>query len=374
MNQKKPVVILVGQTPPPHTGQAIIIKILLDGLQEYFHVEHVRMAYSESVSAVGKITFSKVGELFRLICQTRRLLKKYPDAIFYYPPASPQLVPLLRDIIFLFFVRPLSGLLVYHYHAYGLPEFVTARRYLSKISKVSYGVADLAVVPTPSCQTFEARHVEVVPSGMDVPKAFTEAEGEEHQAFRVLFVGIHTEEKGIYDLIETVHHLVQKEIPIEVHCVGVWRDQTERDRAEALVFDYELQDVITFCGCCLGDDLWREYAWADVLFFPTHYSLETQGMVVVEAMAFSLPVVASRWHGPRDVVEDGQTGVLCEPGNIEAYANALSTLFVDFGQRKEMGRAGRMRYEALYTRKRFVESWVDLITQMSEKTGVIKNG
>lgn len=364
------VVVLVGQTPPPYTGQAVMIEFLLEGLKRHFHVEHIRMAYSDSVSEVGKFKAKKIIELFSLIYRTRRLLKRYPSAVLYYPPASPDWIPVIRDIIFLLCVRPLAKKTVYHYHAYGLSEFLTRHSFFRKTAAGAYGNADLAVVPTPSCKDetclSSARRIEVVPYGVDISRPAGSNHEEESEVFRILFVGIHTEGKGIFELVETANRLTERHIPVEIHCVGSWANLEEKKRVEQLICRYGLQHVIKFCGCCTGDALWRKYLWADVLFFPTHYRFETQGMVVVEAMAFGLPVVASRWHGPQDIIEDRQTGVLCEPGSVEAYTAALTELFVSIDLRKRMGSAGRLRYETLYTGEIFIGKWVSLITELYE--------
>ena len=116
----------------------------------------------------------------------------------------------------------------------------------------------------------------------------------------------------------------------------------------------DLQNEVQTLGQKTGADLWALYAWADVFFFPTFYQWETFGIVQLEAMAYGLPVVASGWPGPKDVVSDGETGILCPAHDVEAFTNALQALAKDRELNVRMGRAGRRRYEQFYTAECFI--------------------
>ncbi len=400
VSNSKAVLVLVGQTPPPYNGQNVMIEVLLAGLEKQRPLKHVRMSYSASIDEVGKPKLSKFLTLFSLIRDTRKVLKKYPGSTLYYPPASPNWIPIVRDILYLPCVRHLAKKVVYHYHAYGIAEFLEQRPLLSKVVRWAYGKADLAVVPTASCQKdplyLNSKRVETVPYGRNLPTSRSEVEiptsavprselcsatGDLRPSrfarrasqdrltsdLRILFVGIHTEGKGFFDLIETAHELKERNVLFQIRCAGMWAEEKERIKAEDLIVRYGLEDFIILLGNCIGDELWREYSQADVLFFPTKYVLETQGMVVVEAMAYGLPVVASCWRGPKDVVVDGQTGILCEPGSVEAYANALMELQKNPEKRNAMGQVGRRRYEECYTEEHYIRRWMEQLDDLEKK-------
>lgn len=72
---------------------------------------------------------------------------------------------------------------------------------------------------------------------------------------------------------------------------------------------------------------------------------EPFGMVVIEGMAQSRPVVATAAGGPLDIVVDGETGLLAVPGDSAALAAAITALLDDPARRAEMGRKGRERVE-----------------------------
>lgn len=75
-------------------------------------------------------------------------------------------------------------------------------------------------------------------------------------------------------------------------------------------------------------------------------------MVIVEAMACGLPVVASRLGAMAEIIEDGRTGLLFEAGNVEDLANKVRWLFEHPEKAETMGRNARAEYEAKYTPER----------------------
>lgn len=94
-----------------------------------------------------------------------------------------------------------------------------------------------------------------------------------------------------------------------------------------------------FMGYMQGQALSEAYASADIFVFPS--ALETFGLVVVEAMAAGLPVVASRVGGVRDVVEEGHTGYTFDVGDIDALVEGVRQIAVSRERIAQMGRAAR---------------------------------
>ena len=137
-------------------------------------------------------------------------------------------------------------------------------------------------------------------------------------------------EKGLQEVAGTFTRLVEEGVPFRSVVVG---DGPARDGFQALAPD------TLFVGSLQGDDLAAAYASADVFFFPSE--TETFGNVNLEAMASSLPVVASDASGSRMMVRPGETGFLVPFGDLEGYAASLRQLVTDAGLRRRMGAEGR---------------------------------
>lgn len=114
------------------------------------------------------------------------------------------------------------------------------------------------------------------------------------------------------------------------------------------VAELELTERVRFLG--QRGDVASVFAACDVALAPS--SCEALGLTLIEAAAMSLPVVASRVGGIPEVVDDGVTGVLIDPGDLAGCVSALTSLVADIPRRMAMGRAARERFLSLFTVKR----------------------
>ncbi|MGH9886369.1 MAG: glycosyltransferase family 4 protein, partial [bacterium] len=99
------------------------------------------------------------------------------------------------------------------------------------------------------------------------------------------------------------------------------------------------------------EDVAAAYAGLDVVVCPS--LREPFGMVVIEAMAAGRPVIASDSGGPREILQDGRTGLLFETGNAQALADAVLRLLDDPGQRASLASAARADVAARFHRDRY---------------------
>ncbi|MGD0193551.1 MAG: glycosyltransferase family 4 protein [Candidatus Dormibacteria bacterium] len=123
-----------------------------------------------------------------------------------------------------------------------------------------------------------------------------------------------------------------------------------RQRAEAL----NIGACVQFLGH--REDRWSLYAAADIIVLPS-ISHEDMPIVIIDAMAASRPVVATRVAGIPEQVVDEVTGRLVPPGDSAELANAIAAVLADDEGRARMGIAARERYEANYTPQGFVDAY-----------------
>jgi len=128
-------------------------------------------------------------------------------------------------------------------------------------------------------------------------------------------------------------------------------------RLERLAVDLGIDDSVRFLGHLPFADLVSEYRNASVFALPTEQ--EGFGIVFLEAMASSLPIVTTRVAAVPEVVGDGVTALLVDPGDEAALAQALEQLLRDTGLRARLGNAGRAhvaRFAAPVVARRFLEA------------------
>jgi phosphatidylinositol alpha-mannosyltransferase len=126
----------------------------------------------------------------------------------------------------------------------------------------------------------------------------------------------------------------------------------------------QIRDV-EFLGRVSDDDKARYFASADIFCAPAT-GQESFGIVLLEAMAAGVPIVASDIHGYKRVVQRDVQGLLVEPRNHRALAAALYALSNDPDLRHRMGEAGRSRAPE-YSWDRVTEQLVDFYHDVREQ-------
>ncbi|HEX2914869.1 MAG TPA: glycosyltransferase family 4 protein [Chloroflexia bacterium] len=117
---------------------------------------------------------------------------------------------------------------------------------------------------------------------------------------------------------------------------------------EAFAVDRGLTGRVIFAGRVSSEDLPGYYRLAGVTVLPSVTRGEAFGLVLLESLACSTPVIASNLPGVRTVVEAGQDGLLVEPQDASALAAALLQIFENESTRQAMGQAGRVKVEQRY--------------------------
>ncbi len=158
---------------------------------------------------------------------------------------------------------------------------------------------------------------------------------------RLLFVGRLAGIKGVPILLEAVATLRERFPAMTLTLIG---DGPERGAIEAEAARRGIADHVEFTGYLSQAAVAERLAEADLFVLPSF--AEGVPVVLMEAMAAGLPVVATRVGGVAELVEDGVSGVLTAPGDPGALAEGIGRLLDDAGLRARMGRAGRARVEA----------------------------
>jgi len=161
------------------------------------------------------------------------------------------------------------------------------------------------------------------------------------QPHRVLYAGHISVRKGILELLQSVN-LVRQQVPdLQIRLAGrVDVDSVYTDKIRTYIQDHGLENCVYLLGPLDETLLLGEYARCALLVLPSRQ--ETAPMVIEQAMAARVPVVATRVGGVDYLVDHGRTGFVVEFGDIEELAEAMARLLVDADLRARMGEAGRI--------------------------------
>ncbi|MDX1578713.1 MAG: glycosyltransferase family 4 protein [Gemmatimonadota bacterium] len=168
----------------------------------------------------------------------------------------------------------------------------------------------------------------------------------EDAAVRILFVGRLVERKGVEVLVRAVAR-GEFSRPVELRIVGSgeWEERI-REAVREAGFPRAAADVLLL-GRLSDEALRAEYEAADLLVLPAvrdaKGDTEGLGVVLLEALRFERPVIGSDIGGIPDIIVDGETGLLCPPGDERALAAAIRRLIDDPALARRLAAEGRRR-------------------------------
>ena len=179
--------------------------------------------------------------------------------------------------------------------------------------------------------------ITVLPNAVRIP----EHADKQYGAHRLLYMGRLCQAKGIGELLDAMPRIREKYPDARLYLAGIWEDRTLQDKAQAL------GDLVIDLGWISGEEKQRYLRACDIFVLPSYF--EGQPVSVLEAMANSCAVVASRTGGIPDMIIEGSTGLLIEPRNTESLAEALLTLLADPGLCRRLGTNARRKAQAEYS-------------------------
>jgi glycosyltransferase involved in cell wall biosynthesis len=369
----KTKILVVGQTPPPIGGQAVLIKLLLDARYEHAELFHVRMAFSQEMDEIGRVKTAKFWRLLRLIGAIISTKLKHQARVLYYPPAGPNRVPFYRDVVILMATRWMFKKVIFHFHAGGVSDLYPALNPVEKwLFRRAYFYPDLAIRASPlnpeDGRFMRARQETIIPCGLPDEGARYSLTRTDGPRARVLLAGVLSESKGILVALEALRELVRRGLPCDLEFIGKWESPEFERRVRDYLVGAGLGERVNFLGVQSGADKWKIFERNGIFCFPSFFESETFGLVLLEAMQFAMPVVATRWRGIPSVVSDGETGFLVPIKDSAALADGLARLLTDHRLAEAMGRRGREKYLREFTADRFCSAWDRIFKEMGTST------
>ncbi len=182
---------------------------------------------------------------------------------------------------------------------------------------------------------------------------------------KVLFVGRLETRKGIAQLLEVIPKLCDRYPNAKFQIVGddsieLSRKVTYRNQFEKK-YPQLCNAQVKFYGKVSEEELRNHYAQCDIFVAPSRF--ESFGLIYVEAMMFSKPVVGCKVGGIPEVVADEETGLLAMPGDVPTLEKAIDRLLADSQLRQRLGQNARQRYEEKFSDMTMAKSALVLYTR-----------
>jgi glycosyltransferase involved in cell wall biosynthesis len=332
---------LVAPLPPQIGGVSAFAGWLLD------HAEAIGCRFDafdlrgSGQGVGGKLTAGALGRQASLTPRYLSWVTRDAAPIHYCVSLTPTGLP--RDLLFVGFARLRARPVIAHIHNVSDLDRIASSRRLRAAMRLLDRLSDSIVVIAGVAQA-RLRGIGIESRCIPLAQRFSSPTVRKHVAgndeLRVLFAGAYGRDKGLDELISAMAGLRVAHPSFRLIVVGYEMRPGERSRLEALARDLEVKDVVEFHGPATPSELRRYYETSDIVSLPSRR--EGFPMVLLEAMAFGLPPVATNVGGIPELIEDGVTGLLIEPGDARSLAVALASL-ADAATRERIGQAASRR-------------------------------
>ena len=356
---------------PPQVSVAVFLTRFEPGGTERQMIELVRLL-DPSRFTVHVACFDKRGAWLPRVAERAASIVEFPSRGFAHPGTMPTLLRFARwcrrerievlqtcDFYANIFGLPGAALA-------GVPVRIGSRRDLNpdkspaqiRLQRQAYRCATTVVANCAAArgillaEGLAPASIAVIPNGVDRPRHESAGVAAE-QRTRVITVANLRPEKNHETLIAAADLLSADFPDVEFQIVG---DGPRRSELEALVRSRRLDDRVSFLGH--REDVGRLLSEASIFALPSRSEAFPNG--AIEAMAAGLPVVASAVGGLLDLIEHGRTGLLIEPGNPTALADALRQLLTNQTAAARIGEHARAHVQQRYSFERMVKAFEDL--------------
>jgi glycosyltransferase involved in cell wall biosynthesis len=409
--------LVFAHTPPPHHGQSYMVQLMLAGFggdcrmgaqraarggaKADFGVEcyHVNTRLSKKLEDIGDLRLGKLILLLGYCLQAIWCRFRYGVQNFYYIPAPGKHSALYRDWVVMLICRPFFKRVILHWHAAGLAkwlELVVTMRSRSLTYWLMKQV-DLSIVLSKynraDAEKLFSRQVRVVSNGIPDPcprfveevltrrKARSAARrklssgstleaadlrgtGDDPRQVKVLYLAHCTREKGLFDALRGValanQRLRQRQSPLFLRLLVTGGFVTADEKAD---FDQRMTEpgmaeTVQYLGFVSGEQKHELLREADLFCFPTYYENENQPVNLIEAMAFGLPILTTRWRSLPELFPDKYPG-LVNVRSPEQVADGLLALMDS-----ETGEGFREIFLRTYTLERHLAGLAEAFTQL----------
>ncbi len=367
---------MAGQFPPPFGGQNLMIQRTVEQFtkSERCRAVYLPFVFTPEIKSAQRGQPRKAYELIRVLGRLFRIRMRGPIDLLLYPTGGPQRVAMIRDLLLLPWVFLVSRRVVLHFHAAGIADELERKPagLIATLLKFVYSKAFAAVVMT----NFGRRDPEAVGIGRilvvpwRVADDFEPARIHRNQngVVRLLHIGHLCADKGTPQLLKAFAEFSDRHPNVELELVGQCLPPFSSEQLENLIDALGIRSKVHVSGLLRGDDKKNAFGRADLFVFPTVAPYESFGLVLAEAMAWKLPIVASEWRGNHDVLTSDAKAVYCRvsPLYSQEIGVALEEAYRQRPSWTSWGETNRAIFEKRYRDSEDDESLLDALLSTLE--------
>lgn len=358
--------------PPPVHGAAMVGSYIKASpkVNDTFDCRYINLGTSTTVNEIGKGGFQKQLRFLKILCKSVQSIIRFKPDLVYFTLTSNG-IGFYKDSLLAILTKLLGANVVYHFHNKGIKE--RQDRWVDNLLyTLVFKNAEIILLSDhlySDVQKYVSRErVHICPNG--IPKLILDSKKDiqesENRVVQILFLSNLIESKGVYVLLKACKILKAKDV--NFHCTYVGGEgDIQGEELQQSIKNMGLISEVEYIGKRYGKDKHQILLNSDIFVFPTYYQKETFGLVNLEAMQFSLPVISTNEGGIPDVVENGKTGFLVPQQDSAALAEKMEFLINNPDRRKEMGELGRNKFVEEFSLEKFENRFISILRDITSK-------
>lgn len=364
-------IILIGSVPPPHHGVCIQNQLILNSkIKNEFELIHLSNSYKKNIRSVG--TFNLFGILSAILSYLKLFRYLFCEKSYVvYMTLAQNNIGFIRDSIYILIGKLFKNtkVLIHCRGSIYYKHYCSLNNLLKKYFDYVYSKTDYCIVlgnrlKNMMSKWFSEDEVFIVPNGTIFKNRFNNDDKENNNII-LGYIGIISEQKGIYELLNSFQDIHSKYNDVKLHIAGSFVDNETEKKVKNIILCNKLDDRIIFVGNVDGVEKEKFYNSIDVLLMPSWH--EGHPNVILEALVSNLPIIASDVGAVSESVIENYNGFLIPAKDSSSLTEKIEILLNRNELIRTMGIKSYELYLEKFTEEIYINKMINVFNIITEK-------
>jgi glycosyltransferase involved in cell wall biosynthesis len=370
MVSSKKILLLVTLPPPIH-GLNIMNKHVTNSneLKRRYETQLFPLRYASSIEDLQTIRIGKIIKFFYFFLKlTIKLIFFRPDFVYFVPSITS--ISFFRDCIFVFLIKCFKAKIIFHLHMKGIKRKIQnplLKRLFKWFFEDQYIILLSPLLYPDIQEVAKQKQISYLPNCADInidTNCMPDNQKRNKQPIRILFFSNLLPTKGPLDLIKACKILKENGFEFKARFAGSPSKQLNLSGFNKIVMKYGLENCVEYIGAKYGKEKIEVFQNSDIFVFPTYFDQENFPIVIVEAIAFGLPVISTNEGAIPEIIDDGINGFLVPKRSPHAIADKIAFFLQNGDKIIQMGQEAKKKYKEYYTIDKFNSKFVETIDRI----------
>ena len=358
-------VLIIGPFSPPITGVSFANDTLIKGLKGYnLTVDFIDYSYPTLSEDIGKLSLKKILYYFKLYFYAYKI----PKSNTIYMTPGQTFFGVLKYYPFILISKIFKKETIIHVHGdYLWKEFKNLKGVKQNIFRFVLSKFNKGIVLSPKLRRnlkpflkddniYEVYNF--VENNIFNKVTLTDIQNKNIKELNIVYLSNLIKEKGIFDLLESLLLLKNKNISFNASIAGAIGSSSKK---ELDIFFRKLKKDVKYLGVVRNDAKLKLLLNSNIFVFPTFYKMEGQPISILEAMATGNIIMTTDHAGISDIFNENKNGVFIEKNNPKDIAKKLETISLDIQKYTHITINNHLESKKKYTTQNFVSNILEII-------------